>query len=79
MLLGVGLIIVGILITSITTYYEIKKVGGISINWLAVLVFPVVFIIGVIFNHFDLPEFLILLGLVCIVLGSVMVMGISII
>ena len=40
MLLGVGLIIVGILITSITTYYEIKKVGGISINWLAVLVFP---------------------------------------
>ncbi|MEI4802834.1 hypothetical protein ACIGHG_24160 [Bacillus sp. NPDC077411] len=77
MLLGVGLIILGILITSITTYYEIKKAGGIS--WLEVLVFPVGLIIGMIFNHFDLPEFLILLGLVCIVLGSVMVMGISII
>ena len=77
MLLGVGLIILGILITSITTYYEINKAGGIS--WLEVLVFPVGLIIGMIFNHFDLPEFLILLGLVCIVLGSVMVMGISII
>ncbi|MCI0766047.1 hypothetical protein [Bacillus sp. TL12] len=77
MLLGAGLIILGVLIAGITTYYEIKKAGGIS--WLAVLVFPVGLIIAMIFNHFDLPEFLILLGLVCIVLGSVMVMDISII
>ncbi|CAI8810609.1 hypothetical protein COM13_12815 [Bacillus pseudomycoides] len=73
-MLGLCLIVLGIFIIYITTLYEIRKVRGIS--WREVLAFPVGLILGMIFDHFDLPEFLILVGLICIVVGSVMVMGI---
>ncbi|HDR8052158.1 TPA: hypothetical protein ACGW6Z_005857 [Bacillus cereus] len=77
MILGLSLIVLGILIVGITTFYIARENGGIS--WKEVLVFPVGLILGMIFDHFDLPEFFILVGLVCIVLGSLMTMGISII
>ncbi|KAB2394920.1 hypothetical protein F8172_15865 [Bacillus cereus] len=77
MVLGLGFIVLGVLIIGITTSYIIRKHGGIS--WIEVLVFPIGLILSMILGHFELPEFLILIGLVCIVLGSLMTMGISII
>ncbi|EOO78332.1 hypothetical protein EXW49_18725 [Bacillus mycoides] len=77
MALGLGLIVLGVLIICITTSYMIRENEGIS--WIEVLVFPIGLILSMILGHFELPEFLILIGLVCIVLGSLMTMGISII
>lgn len=77
MVLGLGFIVLGVLIIGITTSYIIRKHGDIS--WIEVLVFPIGLILCMILGHFELPEFLILIGLVCIVLGSLMTMGISII
>ncbi|HEK9103317.1 TPA: hypothetical protein SUB30_004791 [Bacillus pseudomycoides] len=77
MILGLSLIILGILIVGITTFYIERENEGIS--WKEVLVFPIGLILSMILGHMELPEFFILVGLVCIVLGSLMVMGISII
>ncbi|PEO62740.1 hypothetical protein COI41_14265 [Bacillus toyonensis] len=76
MTLGLILIVLGILIIGITTSYIARKNEGIS--WIEVLVFPIGLILAMIFGHFELPEFLILVGLVCIILGSLITMGISI-
>ncbi|MFE6135577.1 hypothetical protein [Bacillus sp. NPDC057893] len=77
MALGLSLIVLGVLIIGITTSYIIRKNGDIS--WIEVLAFPIGLILSMILGHFELPEFLILIGLVCIVLGSLMTIGISII
>ncbi|MED1512553.1 MULTISPECIES: hypothetical protein [Bacillus] len=60
MALGLGLIVLGILIICITTSYIIRKNEGIS--WIEVLVFPIGLILSMILGHFELPEFLILIG-----------------
>ena len=76
MMLGIGLIVLGILIVSIVSYREIKKAGGVT--WIEIVFYPFGLLIGALLDHFDLPEFLILLGLLCIVFGSCMVMGFNI-
>ncbi|PEE81377.1 hypothetical protein [Bacillus toyonensis] len=76
MMLGIGLIVLGILIVSIVSYREIKKAGGVT--WIEIVFYPFGLFIGALLDHFDLPEFLILLGLLCIVFGSCMVMGVNI-
>lgn len=76
MMLGIGLIVLGILIVSIVSYREIKKAGGVT--WIEIVFYPFGILIGALLDHFDLPEFLILLGLLCIVFGSCMVMGVNI-
>jgi hypothetical protein len=75
-MLGIGLIVLGILIFSIVSYREIKKAGGVT--WIEIVFYPFGLLIGALLDHFDLPEFLILLGLLCIVFGSCMVMGVNI-
>lgn len=75
MMLGIGLIVLGILIVSIVSYREIKKAGGVT--WIEIVFYPFGLLIGALLDHFDLPEFLILLGLLCIVFGSCMVMGVN--
>ncbi|MGZ9782478.1 hypothetical protein [Bacillus pseudomycoides] len=77
MALGLSLIVLGVLIIGITTSYIARENEGIS--WIEVLVFPIGLILSMILGHFELPEFLILVGLVCIVLGILMTMGISVI
>ncbi|MFB6646046.1 hypothetical protein [Bacillus toyonensis] len=76
MMLGIELIVLGILIVSIVSYREIKKAGGVT--WIEIVFYPFGLLIGALLDHFDLPEFLILLGLLCIVFGSCMVMGVNI-
>ncbi|MBG9714418.1 hypothetical protein [Bacillus cereus] len=76
MMLGIGLIVVGVLLVSVVSYREIKKAGGVT--WIEILVYPFLLLIGALLEHFDLPEFLMFLGLVCIVFGSCMVMGVNI-
>ncbi|EEL34363.1 hypothetical protein bcere0019_24800 [Bacillus cereus Rock3-28] len=76
MMLGIGLIVLGILIVSIVSYREIKKAGGVT--WIEIVFYPFGLLIGALLDHFDLPEFLILLGLLYIVFGSCMVMGVNI-
>ncbi|SCA97103.1 Uncharacterized protein BWINRA5_00428 [Bacillus mycoides] len=76
MMIGIGLIVFGILIVSIVSYREIKKAGGVS--WIQIVVYPFGLLIGALLDHFDLPEFLIFLGLLCIIFGSCMVMGVNI-
>ncbi|MES5929858.1 hypothetical protein QCI77_28410 [Bacillus cereus group sp. MG9] len=76
MMIGIGLIVLGILIVSIVSYREIKKAGGVS--WIQIVVYPFGLLIGALLDHFDLPEFLIFLGLLCIIFGSCMVMGVNI-
>ncbi|HDR8065983.1 hypothetical protein COL26_20065 [Bacillus thuringiensis] len=76
MMLGIGLIVVGVLLVSVVSYREIKKAGGVT--WLEILIYPFGLLIGALLEHFDLPEFLIFLGLLCIVFGSCMVMGFNI-
>ncbi|KAA0820305.1 MULTISPECIES: hypothetical protein [Bacillus cereus group] len=76
MMLGIGLIVLGILLVSIVSYREIKKAGGVT--WIEILVYPFLLLIGALLDHFDLPEFLIFLGLVCIIFGSCLVFGINI-
>ncbi|MGQ4669413.1 hypothetical protein ACUIJ5_02360 [Bacillus toyonensis] len=76
MMLGIGLIVLGILIVSIVSYREIKKAGGVT--WIEIVFYPFGLLIGALLDHFDPPEFLILLGLLCIVFGSCMVMGVNI-
>ncbi|MDW9210544.1 hypothetical protein BTTOUR_17540 [Bacillus thuringiensis serovar toumanoffi] len=75
-MLGIGLIVVGVLLVSVVSYREIKKAGGVT--WLEILIYPFGLLIGALLEHFDLPEFLIFLGLLCIVFGSCMVMGFNI-
>ncbi|PGQ22772.1 hypothetical protein [Bacillus thuringiensis] len=76
MMLGIGLIVVGVLLVSVVSYREIKKAGGVT--WLEILIYPFGLLIGALLEHFDLPEFLIFLCLLCIVFGSCMVMGFNI-
>ncbi|EJR63198.1 hypothetical protein IIO_02295 [Bacillus cereus VD115] len=76
MMLGIGLIVLGTLIVSIVSYREIKKAGGVT--WIEIVFYPFRLLIDALLDHFDLPEFLILLGLLCIVFGSCMVMGVNI-
>ncbi|PFX91665.1 hypothetical protein COL41_25675 [Bacillus mycoides] len=76
MMIVIGLIVFGILIVSIVLYREIKKAGGVS--WIQIVVYPFGLLIGALLDHFDLPEFLIFLGLLCIIFGSCMVMGVNI-
>lgn len=76
MMLGIGLIVVGVLLVSVVSYREIKKAGGVT--WTEILIYPFGLLIGALLEHFNLPEFLIFLGLLCIVFGSCMVMGFNI-
>ncbi len=49
-----------------------------GVTWIEILIYPFGLLIGALLEHFNLPEFLIFLGLLCIVFGSCMVMGFNI-